>query len=75
MVTQSSSKKSRSKDVNKGILRLALSDTVELELEYCEPDSKEPRPSHEQRVTVQQLRRIHAQGQIADAFAWLLHVI
>jgi len=68
-------KRNRSKHVNRGILELALSGALELELEYRKPDSKETRVPHEQRVTVQQLRRVHAQAQIADAFAWLLHVI
>ena len=61
--------------MNRGILELALSGALELEPEYRKPDSKETRVPHEQRVTVQQLRRVHAQAQIADAFAWLLHVI
>jgi hypothetical protein len=74
MVTQSWSKKSRSKDVNKGILELALSGAVELELEYRKPDSTENQ-AFEQPVTAQQLHRLHVQAQIADAFAWLLHVI
>lgn len=61
--------------MNQGILELALSGTVALELEYRKPDSTETRVPHEERVTAQQLRRIHAQAQIADAFACLLHVM
>ena len=61
--------------MNKGILELALSGTVELELEYRTPEDKQTQMPHKPRVTVRQLRRIHAQAQIADAFAWLLHVI
>lgn len=61
--------------MNNGILELALSGAMELELEYWKPDSTETHVAFEQRVTAQQLHRIHMPAQIADAFAWLLHVI
>ena len=54
---------------NKGILVLALSGTVELELEYRKPDSKEIRMPHDQEATAQQLRSIPAQAQSGGAFA------
>lgn len=61
--------------MNKGILQLALSGAMELELEYREPGSKENDSTNEHSAAAQQSDRIHAQEQIADAFAWLLHVI
>lgn len=61
--------------MNQGILEVALSGAGELELEYRKPDGKETRVPHDQCVTAQQLRRIRAQAQIADAFAWLLQVM
>jgi hypothetical protein len=60
--------------VNKGILLHALSGRVDLELEYREPSHNETGMSP-QDLAAGKLERTHALMQIADAFAWVLHVM
>ena len=61
--------------MNGGILQTSLSGAVKLQLEYREPMGKATETPQERAHTAQQLAQAHAKTQIADAFAWLLHVI
>jgi hypothetical protein len=60
--------------MSQGILQLALSGTVDLELEYREPGSKDSGTPQE-HAAAQQLHGSHALAQIADALPAWLHVI
>lgn len=59
--------------MNKGILKLALSGKVPLQLEYRDPSCGSSAERRSDSVS-EQLNNA-AKMQIADAFAWLLHVI
>jgi hypothetical protein len=61
--------------VNKGILQLALSGTVELELEYREPSGKELEAEQELLGPAPRFNRDQQQAQIQEEFARLLHAI
>jgi hypothetical protein len=61
--------------VNKGILQLALSGTVELELEYREPSGKELEARQELLGSAPQFNRDRQQAQIQQEFACLLQAI
>jgi hypothetical protein len=61
--------------VNKGILKLALSGKVPLQLEYRDPRGGSSAEYHSESAVNEQLQRDLARTQIADAFAWLLHVM
>ena len=60
--------------MNKGILELALTGIVDLELEYRKPE-KAGDLSQQQPCSPQQLRDFQVETQIDDAFAWLLYVV
>jgi hypothetical protein len=60
--------------VNKGILKLALSGKVPLQLEYSDPSCGSSAERRSDSAVNEQLNNA-AKMQIADAFAWLLHVI
>jgi hypothetical protein len=61
--------------VKKGILELALSGSVPLQLDYREPstgknaENRRPPSANERRLSIPE------KIQIADVFAWLLHAI
>ena len=61
--------------MNKGILQLDLSGRVPLELDYREPDGRENRGPRAEAAAIERPHDSDTQLQIADAFAWLLHVI
>jgi hypothetical protein len=60
--------------VNKGTLQLALTGTVDLELEYREYRGNGSGITQEHAAAAQNFQRTQALMEIADAFAWLLHV-
>ncbi|HEV2730221.1 MAG TPA: hypothetical protein VGV15_09325 [Terriglobales bacterium] len=59
--------------MNKGILKLALSGNVPLQFEYRDPSGGSTAERSDSAVN-ERLDNA-AKAQIADAFAWLLHVI
>jgi hypothetical protein len=61
--------------MNQGLLQLALSGRVKLELEYREPSSKEPERLQEPFGHALQLNRKQRQVQIEEEFACLLQAI
>ena len=62
--------------MNQGVLQVALSGTVELELEYREPSDKEPEAEQEPLGRAPRLNRDQQQqAQIQEEFACLLQVI
>ena len=61
--------------MNKGILQLALSGTVELELEYREPSGKELEAGQGPLDPAPRLNPDQQQAQIQEEFACLLQAI
>ena len=61
--------------MNKGILQLAVSGKIPLQLKYRDPTGADDVERRSDSVVNQQFHHDSAKVQIADAFAWLLHVI
>lgn len=60
--------------MNNGILQVALAGVVDLELEYREHRGNSTAITQEHVAAARKLQRTHALIEIADAFAWVLHV-
>ncbi len=61
--------------MSKGILQLALSGKVPLQLDYREPSTGENAERPKEPAAIERPHHNQAKAQIADALAWLLHVI
>jgi hypothetical protein len=61
--------------MHKGILQVAVSGKIPLQLEYRDPSGADNAERRSDSTVNEELHHNLAKAQIADAFAWLLHVI